>query len=103
MWPAVPRIMTCSQTTILPELQRAQRPSIGEMLREELAQQPLVRARRGVVERWRMPSLDELAQRIARVGRQLAPRGGESPAAETERAAGPVAEHHRAIRGERGM
>src|SRR4051794_9071780 len=103
MWPAVPRIMACSQAAILPHLERAKRSPVGEVFGKELPQQPLMCARRGVVERWRMTSVDEFPQRVARFGGELATRGGETPAAETERATGTVAEHHGVLERQRSV
>ena len=64
------------------------------MLGEELSQQPLMRARRRVVERGSVPTLDELTHRSACFGGKLAASGCEPSAAETERTAGAMAEHH---------
>src|SRR5512141_2239675 len=103
MWPAVPRIMRASRLPplVFPQLERAQRPAIGEMLSEELAQQPLVRARVGVLEGDAHVAVEEGAQRIARLRRKHASCGGEAPATGTERTARHMAEHHARLAFER--
>src|SRR6185369_4805269 len=104
MWPAVPRIMWApSPSLLLPELHRPQRPAIGEMLGEELAEEALVRARRCVVESYVVPTGEELPQRAARFGGEDASRRREPSAPRAERAARGMAEHDRRIARERGM
>src|SRR5690348_17865761 len=99
MWPAVPRIIACSlsQATVLPQLERAQRAAVGEMFGEEFAKQSLVGASGRVVEHRRVLSVDESAQRVARVGWKPAAGCRQPSAPEAQGAAGPVAEHHRIL------
>src|SRR5690348_4244390 len=104
MWPAVPRIMrAASPPLLLPELHRAQRPAVREMLGEKLAQEALVRAPRRVVELDVVAAGEEEAERAARLCRQDAAGRREPPAARAERAAGGMTEHDRRVGGERGM
>src|ERR1700738_4245075 len=105
MCPAVPRIIgaAASPPLLLPEIERAQRPPVGEMLSEELAQQALVGARGGVVEGRALFADEEAAQRVARLGWQLAPDRREPTAARAERTAGAVAKDHGGTRVERSV
>src|SRR5258705_3903486 len=105
MWPAVPRIIGGSALPplLFPQLEGAQGTPISEMLGEELAKQPLVGARRGVVERRALLSADEPAHRVAGFRRQLAPRRCEPSTPCAERATRAVAEHHRRRWGQRRL
>src|SRR6185369_6954000 len=102
MWPAVPRIMGASSPSLLlPELQRAQRPAVGEMLGEELAKEALVSASRRLVERYLVPAGKEVTECAARIGGQHTARRCEPAAARAERATRWMAEHDRRVLGER--
>src|SRR5687768_9460604 len=92
MCPAVPRI-TSAPSLVLPHLEGAQRPAVGEMLAQELSQQPLMRAPRGLVDVARLASLDPGGERLARPRRKH-PAGRLQPRAPSaDEPAGGVAEH----------
>src|SRR5512132_661550 len=95
MWPAVPRIMTPSRSPacLLPELHGAHRPSVAQMLGEELAEQTLMGPTRCIVERVHTPAGEELAERGASLGWHHAAGGCQSSAASAQRAARGMAEH----------
>src|SRR5688500_7094848 len=92
MCPAVPRI-TSAPSLVLPYLECAQRPAVGEMLAQELAQEPLVRAARGLVHVGRLASLDPGGECLARARRQHAASRLQPRAASADQPSGGVAEH----------
>src|SRR5258708_8095438 len=98
MWPAVPRIMRgVLPSAIFPELECLEWAAVGEMFREELAQQALVRACGRLVERERVVAIEKLAERVSCVGRQKTPGRCGAATSLAERSAGGVAEHRRRI------
>src|SRR6476620_3495013 len=87
MWPAVPRITGASSPSLLlPELHGAQRPAVGEVLGEELAEEALVGAPRRLVEEHVVATVEKVAERAACFGRQHASRRCEPTTARAERA-----------------
>src|SRR5512138_1975448 len=105
MWPAVPRIIASlrSPARLFPELHGTHGPTVGQMLGEELAQQPLVRAPRCVVEPDHTLASEEVAERGARLGREHATRRREPSASRAERTTRGVAEHDGVSLGEGGV
>src|SRR5687768_13869063 len=106
MWPAVPRIIARSrraELVALPCLERAERTAVGEVLAEELAQQPLVRARLALRDRDPAHTGQPGTNARPRAGRHVAAARQLSRAAGAERAARRVREHRGLVGRDRRM